>query len=53
MASRTLSEPLKWQDSTVLQGSAVEAVAALKQQEGGDLHLLGSAELLQPLVGRT
>jgi dihydrofolate reductase len=43
VASRTLGEPLEWQNSTVVQGDA-EAVAALKQEDGGDLHLFGSAE---------
>jgi dihydrofolate reductase len=49
VASRTLTE-LEWQNSTVLQGDVAEAVAALKQQEGGDLHVIGSTELVQTLL---
>ncbi len=49
VASRTLTEPLEWQNSTVLQEDVAEAVAALKQQEGEDLHVIGSSELVQTL----
>ena len=35
VASRTLADPLAWQNSMVLQGDVAEAVAALKQEEGG------------------
>jgi dihydrofolate reductase len=38
VASTTLSGPLEWQNSTVLQGNLAEAVAALKQEDGVDLH---------------
>ncbi len=50
VASTTLSEPLEWQNSAVLQGDIAEAVAALKQEEGGDLHVIGSTELVQMLT---
>jgi len=50
VASRTLAEPLAWQNSTVLQGDVGEAVAALKQEDGQDLHVIGSSELVQTLV---
>ena len=50
VASRTLTEPLAWQHSTVLQGDVAQAVAALKQEDGEDLHLIGSSELVQTLV---
>jgi dihydrofolate reductase len=50
VASRTLSEPLKWQHSTVLQGEAARAVDALKREDGGDLHVLGSTVLVQTLL---
>ena len=49
VASRTLTEPLPWQNSTLLGGDAAEAVAALKQQPGPDLGILGSGELIQSL----
>ena len=50
VASMTLSEPLAWQNSTLLEGDVVEAVDALKQQDGADLHVIGSAELVQMLM---
>ena len=50
VASRTLAEPLAWQNSTVLQDDVSEAVAALKQEDGQDLHVIGSSELVQTLV---
>ena len=51
VASTTLSEPLEWQHSTVLEGDVAGAVAALKQQDGGDLLVIGSPRLVQTLVG--
>jgi dihydrofolate reductase len=50
VASRTLTEPLGWRNSTVLQGDVAEAVAALKQEDGGDLLVIGSTELVQTLI---
>src|SRR6266487_2906080 len=50
VASRTLTEPLEWQNSTVLRGDVLEAVAALKQVDGRDLHVMGSPELVQTLI---
>ena len=52
VASRTLTEPLAWQNSTVLQGDVAEAVAALKQEDGGDLLVIGSTQLVQTLIER-
>jgi dihydrofolate reductase len=51
VASRTLPGPLEWQNSTVLKGDAAEAVAALKQENGADLHVIGSTQLVQSLIG--
>jgi dihydrofolate reductase len=50
VASTTLSEPLAWQNSTVLTGDVAEAVAALKGQGGGDLLVVGSTRLVQTLL---
>ena len=50
VASRTLSDPLEWQNSTVLQGDVAQAVAALKREDGADLHIIGSTELVQTLL---
>lgn len=52
VASRTLSEPLPWQNSTLLDGDAVTAVRRL-QAERPELNLvvLGSGGLLRSLMG--
>jgi dihydrofolate reductase len=50
VASTTLAEPLQWQNSTVLQGDVAEAVAALKQEDGEPLHVIGSTKLVQTLI---
>jgi dihydrofolate reductase len=52
VASTTRADPLEWQNSTVLRGDAGEAVAALKREDGGDLHVIGSTELVRTLVER-
>jgi dihydrofolate reductase len=50
VASRTLTEPLEWQNSTLIQDEVAEAVAALKQEDGGDVHVIGSLQLVQTLI---
>ena len=50
VASRTLREPLPWQNSTLLSGDAAETVARLKEQPGKDITVLGSGDLLQTLT---
>jgi dihydrofolate reductase len=50
VASTTLTEPLAWQNSTLLQGDLAKAVVALKQEDGGDLHVIGSSELVRSLL---
>jgi dihydrofolate reductase len=50
VASTTLTGPLEWQHSTVLEGEVAGAVAALKEEPGKDLHVLGSSELVQTLI---
>ncbi|TML14158.1 MAG: dihydrofolate reductase [Actinobacteria bacterium] len=52
VASTTLSEPLGWQPSTLLRGDLGEAVGALKQEDGGDMHVIGSTQLVQALIER-
>ncbi|HTX18397.1 MAG TPA: dihydrofolate reductase family protein [Bacteroidota bacterium] len=51
VASNTMSSS-KWQPSVFLSGDVAEKVAALKRQEGPDLHLWGSSNLLQTLMKR-
>jgi dihydrofolate reductase len=53
VASTTLQEPLPWQNSTLLEGDAADAVARLKEQPGADIVVLGSGELVQSLRRRT
>ena len=39
----------KWQPTVFLNGDVAEKVRELKQQDGPDLHVFGSANLLQTL----
>ena len=48
VASRTLTT-LQWENSVLLAGHIVEAVAALKAQPGYDLQIIGSGNLIQSL----
>jgi dihydrofolate reductase len=50
VASRTLEEPLPWQNSTLLEGDATEAVPRLKEEVDGDIVILGSGELVRSLM---
>ena len=50
VASRTLREPLPWNNSELLKGDAADAVAALKKD--WDLTILGSGELIKSLMRR-
>jgi dihydrofolate reductase len=50
VASTTLTEPMAWQNSTLLYGDLAEAVVALKQAKGASLYVLGSANLVQTLL---
>jgi dihydrofolate reductase len=50
VASTTLSEPLEWDNSTLLQSDVAKAVAELKEQNGKDIVVLGSGELVQTLI---
>jgi dihydrofolate reductase len=50
VVSRTLSEPLPWPNSTLLRGDVGDAVAALKQEPGDELQVMGSGELIQTLM---
>jgi dihydrofolate reductase len=48
VASRTLTS-LQWNNSSVLGGDVVAAIAALKGQPGHDLQIIGSGNLIQTL----
>ena len=49
VASNTMTSS-EWQPSVFLSGDIVEKVSQLKQQPGPDLHVYGSANLLQTLM---
>ncbi len=50
VASRTLKDPLVWNRSTLLSGDAVESITTLKREDGDDLVILGSGELIRSLL---
>jgi dihydrofolate reductase len=52
VASRTLTEPLPWENSTLLPGDAADAVARLREERDGDLAILGSGTLVRSLAAR-
>ncbi len=49
VASNTMTSS-EWQSSVFLKGDIVEKIIALKQQQGPDLHVWGSSNLLQTLI---
>ncbi len=50
VASRTLTEPLAWSNSTLLAGDAAAAVAELKREPVGTLTIFGSGVLIASLM---
>jgi dihydrofolate reductase len=50
VVSTTLTEPLAWQNSTLIKGNLAEAVNTLKAQSGNDLIVMGSSKLTQSLM---
>jgi dihydrofolate reductase len=49
VASRTL-QTLEWENSTLLEGDIGEAVARLKEEDGPELQVHGSSDLIQTLL---
>jgi dihydrofolate reductase len=49
VVSRTLEDADAWQNSILLRGDAVDAVAELKARSGRDLSIIGSASLVRSL----
>ena len=49
VASRTLDE-VRWNNSTLIRGGVAEAVARLKQEDGGEIQVTGSGDLIQTLI---
>jgi dihydrofolate reductase len=50
VASTTLRAPLGWQNATLLEGRVESAVRSLKAEAGGDLHVVGSTQLVKTLL---
>jgi len=50
VVSRTLEEPLEWQNSTLIKENVAEEVAKLKQQPGKDISITGSGTLVRSLL---
>jgi dihydrofolate reductase len=49
VASRTLTEPLAWEGSSLLVGDLGESVAAVKERHD-EVHVIGSLDLVQSLL---
>jgi dihydrofolate reductase len=50
VVSSTLREPLAWQNSTLISGDVPKGLAALRQQPGKPMQVIGSGELVQTLI---
>ena len=51
VASRTLQEPLEWNNSTLIEGDVAEEVSRLNEQPGKDILVFGSSQLVRTLMG--
>jgi dihydrofolate reductase len=49
VASRTLDR-VEWNNSTLLEGDVADAVARIKQEEGPEIQVHGSSDLIQTLL---
>ena len=50
VVSTTLTEPLAWQNSTLIKTDLAGEVAMLKRGSGKDIQVIGSGELVQSLI---
>jgi dihydrofolate reductase len=50
VVSKTLEEPLEWNNSTLIKDNIVQEITNLKQQNGKDITVHGSATLVQTLM---
>jgi dihydrofolate reductase len=50
VVSTSLSEPLEWQNSTLIEGDVPDEVAKLKEGSGKDIQVMGSGKLVQTLI---
>ncbi len=49
VASKTLTEPLTWQNSSLIEGDLTVAIGALKERHN-EINVIGSLDLLQSLL---
>jgi dihydrofolate reductase len=50
VASTTLTEPLEWENSTLLKGNAADELRRLKEQPGKNFNIVGSPTLVRSLL---
>lgn len=50
VASTTLTEPLSWENNTLIDDDLIEFTRALKQESGGDITLFGISVIRQLLL---
>jgi dihydrofolate reductase len=50
VASRTLKEPLEWQNSHLIEGPLEAFVGGLKERDGGDIAVSGSISVVRQLL---
>ena len=50
VVSKTLSEPLPWENSILIGDNVVERIRELKGQDGANISVLGSGGLVQTLI---
>jgi dihydrofolate reductase len=51
VASTTLQGPLEWNNSTLIGANVAEGVSNLKRQDGKDILIFGSGQLVNTLMG--
>ena len=50
VVSRTLDEPLEWNNSILIKGNVAEGIAELKRRPGKDITIIGSGALVRSLL---
>jgi dihydrofolate reductase len=50
VVSTTLRDPLAWQNSTLIAGDVAAAVRSIAAEDGKDVQVIGSGELVQTLI---
>lgn len=50
VVSKSLKEPLEWNNSHLIKGDVAQGIAKLKAQPGKDLQVIGSGDLAQTLM---